>query len=138
MENLALGRPGDAVRHLEETLDLVEDRSVVVLGSLGLAYSLAGRREDAARIRDEIERTAQERYVSPAHRAVVHSGLGEMDEAFHHLDRALEERAPMLLHLAHKHAPESMLLRRDSRWEPLLDRVRAQLHLPPGTPDPFR
>jgi hypothetical protein len=54
-------------------------------------------------------------------RAVLHGTVGELDAAFEHLDRALDERDPALLYLAA--APQWDSLRGDPRFAERLTRM---------------
>lgn len=45
----------------------------------GLAYGLAGRRQDALRVLDELTRLATESYVSPISFAFVYQGVGDRE-----------------------------------------------------------
>ncbi len=134
---LSLEQPREAVVAFEAALALLPERPAAVLGPLGLAYGLAGRRGAALKILGELERAARKRYVPPTYRAVVYSGLGQMDEAYQLLDRAFKERTPGLFFLALRHEGQNIALRRDPRWKTLVDRLRPRVRLPPGTPDPF-
>jgi TolB-like protein/Flp pilus assembly protein TadD len=136
-DRLALGQFREAVQDLEAALARLSDRPAAVVGPLGLAYSLAGRREEALRICDEMEQASRTRYVAPTYLALVHSGLGQMDDAFRLLDRSLEERTPSLLGVAHRHDGQAVILRRDPRWKAFLERLRRLVRLPPGVLDPF-
>ncbi|MFZ0960614.1 MAG: winged helix-turn-helix domain-containing protein [Terriglobia bacterium] len=134
---IALERPSQAVPLFEAALKLLQpERPAVALAPLGLAYGLAGRRVEALRILAEMEKASQQRYVSPFYLAVVYSGVGEMDEAFPLLDRALEQRTPWLV-ICTPHDPLSLALRRDPRWKPFIARLRQQVRLPAGAPDPY-
>jgi tetratricopeptide (TPR) repeat protein len=121
----------------EAALKLLPERPAAVLGPLGLAYGLAGRRQDALRILTEMEEVSRKRYVPPTHRALVHSGLGQMDEAYRLLDRALDERTPGLFPVAHPQEGMNIALRDDPRWRLFVDRLRPLVRLPPGIRDPF-
>jgi serine/threonine protein kinase/tetratricopeptide (TPR) repeat protein len=135
---LLLQQPSQAVPEFEAALEVNRpERPVAVLGPLGLAYGLAGRRADALKILAEMEQASQKRYISPSYLAVVYSGLGRMDEAFRLLDRALEQRTPTLIFRTTPYDPESVALRRDPHWKPFIDRLRRLVRLPPGTPDPY-
>jgi serine/threonine protein kinase/tetratricopeptide (TPR) repeat protein len=136
--HLCLGRPREGVTAIEAAVALLPERTAAVLGTLGLAYGLAGRREDALRIRDELEKASQAHYVPPTYRACVASGVGRMDEAFQLLDRALEERTPNLPFFAHPREGINVALRRDPRWRTFIDRLRPLVSLPPGIPDLYR
>ena len=72
-----------------------------VEGSRG---NLTAARRALARL-DSLEHT---QYVTPYAKALVHVALGEPDEAFRYLDRAVAERVHWLVWLD-----------RDSRWAPL-------------------
>jgi TolB-like protein/DNA-binding winged helix-turn-helix (wHTH) protein/Tfp pilus assembly protein PilF len=134
---LGLQQPSHAVPLFEAALKLLQtERSAVALAPLGLAYGLAGRRSDAVKILEEMERTSKQHYVSPYYLAVVHSGIGQMDEAFQLLDAALEQRTPYLV-ICTRYDPLSTALRRDRRWRAFTDRLRKQVRLPPGVADPY-
>jgi TolB-like protein/tRNA A-37 threonylcarbamoyl transferase component Bud32 len=134
---LHLGQPSQAALEFEAALKLLSpDRPAAGLACFGLAYGLAGRRADALKILAEMERASQKRYISPLYLAAVYSGLGRMDEAFRLLDRALEQRTPYLIFCT-RHDPIPIALRRDPRWKPFVERLRRQVRLPPGTPDPY-
>jgi len=134
---LNLGQPSQAASESEAALKLLQpDRPAAVLAPLGLAYGLAGRRADALKILAEIEQRSQRRYISPYSLAAVYSGLGRMDEAFALLDKALEQRTPWLATCT-RYDALSVALRSDSRWKPFIVRLREQVRLPAGTPDPY-
>jgi serine/threonine protein kinase/tetratricopeptide (TPR) repeat protein len=134
---LLLRQPSQAVPEFEAALKLLHpERPADVLGPLGLAYGLAGRRAEALKILAEMEQVSRKRYISPYYLAAVYSGLGRMDEAFLLLDRALEQRTPFLAACT-RYDGLSVALRRDRRWKSFIDRLRQQVRMPPGTPDPY-
>jgi TolB-like protein len=134
---LRLGRPGQAVPEFEAALKLIHpNRPAAFVAPLGLAYGLAGCRTDALKILTEMEQASRERYIMPLNLAWVYSGLGRMDEAFRLVDQALEQRTPRLVTCT-PYNPLYVALRRDPRWEPFIDRLRKQVRLPEGTPDPY-
>ena len=135
---LELGQPGQAAAEFETVLKLVspEPPPPVPLAALGLAYGLAGRRTDALKVLAEMEQASKNRHISPYNLALVYSGLGRMDEAFRLLDQALEQRTPYLI-ISPRYDPGSVGFRRDPRWKPFMERVRREIRLPPGTPDPY-
>ena len=69
------------------------------VGALGFAYGLTGRPDDAR----ECLKTLQEwdlgelGVLPSLEMALVHAGLGELDEAFEHLNDAVEQRHTPLL-----------------------------------------
>ncbi|MBC7788902.1 MAG: protein kinase [Anaerolineae bacterium] len=60
---------------------------------LGYAYAVSGQRSEAVRILDELKTAKAPRYIRPEAVAVVYVGLGQKDEAFSWLERAVEERS---------------------------------------------
>jgi serine/threonine protein kinase/Flp pilus assembly protein TadD len=134
---LHLGQAREAVAALEIAGGLIPDPPPMVLGSLGLAYGLAGRRQDALAVLGRLEGASRSRYVPPTCLALVHSGLGQTTEAFRLLDRALAERTPGLFFLALRNDIGGAAFGRDPRWKRLVDRLRPLVRLPPDTPDPF-
>ena len=70
----------------------------------------------------QLDGIAKRKYVSPYSLAVVHTGLGEIDEAFTWLERAYEQRDGWLAgHV--KIDPRFDPLRQDPRFDNLLRRI---------------
>ena len=66
---------------------------------LGWLYGLAGRRQDAARTRDELLQLAAHTYVSPHLLAIVYAGLGDSENWAKMMQASFEERAGLLVFL---------------------------------------
>jgi tetratricopeptide (TPR) repeat protein len=66
---------------------------VPALSYLGAAYGVAGKRDDADKILDQLFALKQNQYVSPFSIARVYCGLNETDKAFDWFERAFEERS---------------------------------------------
>jgi Tfp pilus assembly protein PilF len=81
----------------------------------GAAYveALRGNRAAARYALVRLDSIARDRYVTPYAVALVYAALGEPDEAFHWLDRAVADRTHWLV-----------WLNRDTRWTPLRDDPR--------------
>jgi TolB-like protein/Tfp pilus assembly protein PilF len=109
----------EAIAELSRAAELSQGRPGN-LGSLGYAYGVANRRDDALRVLEALLKTS-ERYVPPATVAIVYSGLGEKDEAMRWLEKANEERDPWVTGL--KVDPWYDPLRSDPRFQDLLRRV---------------
>lgn len=110
----------------DEAIDSIQkfitmDRSVDNLGYLGFAYAKAGNRNEALKTLDEIHRLSHQSYVSPYYIAIIYVGLGERDEAFIWLNKALEDRASQIIEL--RTDPKLDSLRSDTRFRDLLARV---------------
>jgi TolB-like protein/Tfp pilus assembly protein PilF/tRNA A-37 threonylcarbamoyl transferase component Bud32 len=140
LARLHLGQPEAAIADLEAALEIGKpDRPVHLVGTLGWAYSQAGRRADAEKILTEMEQaTAAKEYVCPYCTALMNAGLGRMDEAFRLLDLSLEQRTPLIAFYFNRYDPFAPFLRRDPRYKSFIDRLRALVRLPPGTPDPYQ
>jgi tetratricopeptide (TPR) repeat protein len=88
---------------------------------LGMTYARMGRKEAARKILKGLQELAKQRYVSPSAFVLIHTGLGEKDEAFAWLDKACQERDFDLCLL--KVDPKLDSLRTDPRFPRLLQRV---------------
>ena len=95
-------------------------------GSLGYAYALAGRQDQARAVLEELEARSREQYVSPLHRVSVYSGLGDKERAFYWLEKAYRERSPGLAGLRITVTLEP--LRSDPRFQDLVARMKFPEH----------
>jgi len=98
--------------------------SVGSYADLGTAYALAGRRQEAQVELDRLLALARERYVSAYDIAAIHASLGNADQAFQWLDRAIAERVPLLGFL--NLDPSFDALRGDPRMTTLLAQLGAR------------
>jgi tetratricopeptide (TPR) repeat protein len=87
-------------------------------GALGHALALAGRKNQARRIRREIEELGN---VSPFDLAWICLALGDIDETFEWMERAFEERSSPLVYQNIEPALDP--LRPDPRFRDLLNRI---------------
>ena len=122
-----LGHTYAANRQFEEAIAAsqkaveLSDRAPGALGMLGLVYGLAGRKDDANRVLNELLEMNKKRYVTPAALANVYIGLDDKDQAFFWLEKAYEERSNYLAYL--KVFPILDPLRSDPRFAKLVQRV---------------
>jgi tetratricopeptide (TPR) repeat protein len=65
---------------------------------LAYAYAAAGKRADALKILNQQKELAKKGYISPFNFAIIYTGLDDKDRAFEYLNKAYEEKAPMLHH----------------------------------------
>lgn len=96
---------------------------VLPLADLGFTYARAGRIDDARQVIGRLERIAatEGTYVSPYMIAMVHTGLGDHDQAFAWLEAAFADRARALAWL--RVAEEFKPLRNDPRMRDLMARI---------------
>lgn len=116
------GQFSEALEEFKEAR-LLED-SPVLLGFLGYTYAGLGDRTRAVEILDELRERSKHSYVPAYSMALIHSRLGQLDEAFEHLDKASMERNQWLSWL--NVAPEFDSLRLDPRFETLVRRANLE------------
>jgi tetratricopeptide (TPR) repeat protein len=75
-----------------EKADVLSGGDSATLGPLGYLYAMSGRRNDAEKVLDQLERKSKRTHVSPCHCAFVCAGLGDWDRLFEWLNRAYDER----------------------------------------------
>ncbi len=112
---LQKGMYREAIADIEEAVRLFE-REPVALGPLAHAYAVSGDKARARKTLAEMDDLGKRRYVSAYHMAVAHLGLGDTQQAWSWLDRALAERAAWM--------PD--WLRNDPRFDPLRSEPRFQ------------
>ncbi len=110
----------EAVASLRQALNLIGGTPPFI-SFLGHAYARAGKQREARQMLTQLQRLSKKQYVSSYFLAIIHLGLGEMDEAFTWLEQAYEERSGFLAFLG----VEPMLddLRGDARFGNLLRRI---------------
>lgn len=91
---------------------------------LGYAYAVAGKRDEAQKILDELKELSKQpqRYVSPFDLTIIYMGLGDKDQAFVWLEKTYEERPDILQHI--KVSPRYDSLRSDPRFTDLVRRMK--------------
>jgi TolB-like protein/DNA-binding winged helix-turn-helix (wHTH) protein/Tfp pilus assembly protein PilF len=108
---------------IEEFERAVQISDVAALwSSLGHAYGMAGRRQDAIRVLHRLADLRKEHYVSPHYDAVVYLGLGDFDKAMDMYEKSYEERcwAMVWFRIGHNLKP----LRGTPRFEKLLLKMK--------------
>jgi eukaryotic-like serine/threonine-protein kinase len=115
-----LGRHEEALEAAERAVAL-SNRPPFYLGLVGEAHAALGQRDRAQAIVDELLERSQQGYVAPLHLADIFLALGEYDQAFEWLNRALEDRNGFLGALAVDSAYDPV--RADPRFGALLERI---------------
>jgi adenylate cyclase len=110
----------EAVEEFQKAIGFSGNLTCTAAG-LGHVYALAGETQKATEIITELEEKAKTQYVSSYDTAIVHAGLGHVDEAFEQLQKAYEEHSSWLAYLAAE--PRLDSLRSDPRFGRLLARV---------------
>ena len=114
------GMYNEAIAEIQNAVRL-SGGDVRARATLGHAYAIAGKQNEARQVLDELKSLAQERYVSPYFIAVVYAGLRNDNETFAWLEKAYQERHPYLILL--KVEPVFDHLRKDKRFIDLERRV---------------
>ena len=99
----------------------VSGRLPLILGWLGAAYAVAGRRDDAMRILDELMEQGKRGFPIPLPLAVLYTGIGDKDRAFEWLNRAADGHDSLLCYI--QVVPTYDSLRDDPRYIKLLRRL---------------
>jgi TolB-like protein/DNA-binding winged helix-turn-helix (wHTH) protein/Tfp pilus assembly protein PilF len=97
------------------------DRSPAVLGTLGMAYGLAGRRKEAEDVLNELLALSQHRYISPHSIMHIYIGLGAREKAFEWMEKSYQQRTNGMVWLAVW--PGFDTIRDDPRFEMYLRRI---------------
>jgi TolB-like protein len=124
---LNTGHPGEAVQ-LFERLSAEHPESLSRRSILGWAYGRAGQPAKARKILQELQATANSRYLSPQQIAQVAIGLGELDLAFAKLNEAYELRDPRMPFLGEDWVYDSV--RGDPRYRELLRKMKLDQFFP--------
>ena len=95
-----------------------------ILGLIGHAYGMSGRRDEALKTIDEMKEISKQRYVPAYAFAEGYAGLGEKDPAFEWLEQSYQNRAPDLI--TFKFDPLFDNLHSDPRFADLVKRVGLQ------------
>lgn len=93
----------------------------VYVAALGHAYAVGGKKADALRVRDELLKQLELRYIPPYWVATLYVGLGEQEQALRWLEKAYAERSGGLIWIGVD--PRMDSLRSEPRFAALMQRV---------------
>jgi TolB-like protein/DNA-binding winged helix-turn-helix (wHTH) protein/Flp pilus assembly protein TadD len=112
----------EAFDQLQKTYEMPENYGKTMLhADLGHLYAVWGKRSESQKVLTELLKKSEQSYVSAYDVAVVYAGLGETEQAFTWLDKAIEQRPFWLCWL--KLDPRLDGLRADARFGKLIRRV---------------
>lgn len=114
-----------AIGGLSKACALSPDNATA-LSRLGFALALAGRTAEAKDILAKLETCSKLRYVSPIDFMFVHLGLKRMDDFFHWMEKAYEERADFIVYFDVD--PVLDAVRQDTRFLSIRDAKRRAAH----------
>ena len=104
----------------EQARKLAGDNPALIM-AYGHTQALAGNPAEARAALQKLQQLAGIRFVPSLYPAAIHVGLGELDEAFHFLDLAYQERVDRLVYLNAE--PMADPLRSDPRFAQLMAKV---------------
>jgi tetratricopeptide (TPR) repeat protein len=113
------GRFDEGVAALRETVRLFP--APVSQGWLGFALAIGGYEAEARQLLGRFRAMAAQAYVPPTNVAWIHLGLGEFDEAFAWMDKAIDARDGMMTPIKSYWFLDP--LRDDPRFAPLLRKM---------------
>jgi tetratricopeptide (TPR) repeat protein len=117
------GEFSSSLAELQEARRLVGD-TTGVLSMLAETYASMGRRSEAQKFLDQMQKKSQQELVPAFSLAMVYATLGDNDHAFHWLEKAYEDREEPMLGL--KVLPDLDNLRSDPRFTALLKRMNLE------------
>ncbi len=116
----ALGNHATAIEHAREGVRLSPD-AIFLKGLLGAVLGMAGQRDEALAVLDELRCLSGTTYVAPILRSWIHLHTGERDLAFEALEDAYAERSCALGFGVR--FPIYDGIRDDPRFSSLMDRI---------------
>jgi TolB-like protein/DNA-binding winged helix-turn-helix (wHTH) protein/Flp pilus assembly protein TadD len=115
----AQGRYPEAIEEFERAVQISD--VAALWSSLGHAYGMAGRRQDAMKVLQRLEELSKKHYVAPNYAATVYLGLGENDKAMDLYEKSYDERCWGMLWF--KIGRSLKPLRGTARFEQLLQKM---------------
>jgi serine/threonine protein kinase/Tfp pilus assembly protein PilF len=109
---------GKAIVHLQKAAQL---GMTFALGWLGLALTRMGKKDEAAKMLDQLDEISKQRYVSPFQKALIFLGLDREDEAYEQLELAYQAREPFLVYFLLDWVPGPV--RSDQRYIAILKKM---------------
>ena len=115
------GRYEDGIDLIKRGMGITKGKSPFILGELGYAYGVAGKRDEAQEILHEALLRYKRSYFSANFIAMIYSTLGDKDKAFEWLEKAYEMRDPSLFPV--KSVANLRSLHSDPRWAALMKKM---------------
>ena len=114
------GRHEEAIAEMQRCAELgcIDNRSY-----LGRAYAISGRRGAAEKLLAQLQEEATHKHVSPYNIAIIYAALGEQEQAFASLEKAVAERDGNLTDPGLKVDAQLDNLHADPRFADLLRRI---------------
>ncbi|HSE39113.1 MAG TPA: hypothetical protein VLG74_17550, partial [Blastocatellia bacterium] len=115
-----LGRYEKATAELIKTRDLPGGFAPAT-SELGYVYAISGRRAEAQEMARQLQKRAAREFIDPYYVAIVYLGLGDQEQTFAWLNKAIEDRSLYMAWLNVE--PKFKALRSDPQFKALVRRV---------------
>jgi len=115
------GRCEEGLSEIQRALTLSNNNAMILAG-LGWSNAVAGNRDEAMKVLEELRERSRREYIRPYFSAKIYSALGENDLAFTWLEKAYEEHDASLAALLNDESLRG--LHRDPRFNDLLKRMK--------------
>ncbi len=107
------GKFEEAITEVKRAIELTGGRGALTLAALGYVMAIAGKPDEAQKILAQLQTNPPNRDLSPFYLALVHAGLGNIDDAIARLGEACDERYPWVVWM---------------KTEPMFDGLRGEEH----------
>lgn len=118
---MALQQYDEAISSFETALKL-SNRHFFTVHAFIWTYCKIGRFDKARELMSELKERSQSEYVANTFTALSAGYLNDLDEAFNYLEKAYDDRDPVLIMLKYEQWVPAAL-REDPRFQQLLDRI---------------
>ena len=123
-----LGMDDNAIEYADKTMSIIPTKdNPGFLSSIGWLYAKAGKKNQARKNIELIIELSKNSYVDPLFIAFIYAGLGEKEEVFNYLAKAIEERSGYAIYLRAFADLFFHDLRSDPRYDELLREVGFQV-----------
>jgi serine/threonine-protein kinase len=116
------GKYEKAAAAFQKSVELFADPTMK--GWVAREYAIAGKKDEARKILNELKELSKQQYVSPYMVAIGYAALGEREQAFEWLEKVAEEKSYYVVWL--KVDPIWDAFRTDGRFQDLLRRIGLQ------------
>ena len=110
-----------ALEEFQKEKDIIRGFNAHIESLIGVTYALLGKRKNALQILEKLIAQPKEMNVEPSSMALIYFALGENDQGFERLEKAYEERDPLLKKL--KSEPIFDNVRSDPRFKAMLKKL---------------
>jgi serine/threonine-protein kinase len=81
-----------ALEEYQKVIEMLGTRTPSIIADMGYLYAVTGRTNEAKKMLEELQGLSEKMYVSTWGFAVIHLGLGQIDQAYEWLEKAYKER----------------------------------------------